>query len=245
MGLHINNLIKNYGSHDQNEQIVLDGFNLEVKDGEFVCLLGASGCGKSTLLNMVAGLDVVTSGQILLDGKNITKPGPDRIYIFQEHALFPWLNVIENVKFGMKMNKVSKAEQERRALETLQLVNLEEYAHYRVHELSGGMKQRVALARALCLDSRILLMDEPFAALDSHTREQMQAHLLEIWKKTGKTILFVTHNISEAFDLATRVLVLNGRPAQIVEEFKGGQGRPRQETLEMMTTARTALGLAS
>jgi NitT/TauT family transport system ATP-binding protein len=215
MALVLNGISKHFG----RDKPVIDRLSMAVRDGEFVCLLGESGCGKSTLLNMIAGLDKPDAGEIIWGGVPVTGPDTARGYIFQEAALFPWLNVLENVKFGMKMRGLRKEEQQRRALHYLRMVKLDEYGAYRVHELSGGMKQRAALARALALDSPLLLMDEPFAALDSHTRTALQCHLLDIWRETHRTILFVTHSIPEAFILADRVVVLASRPAVIKKEY--------------------------
>lgn len=217
MSLQIQNVTKTFSG---SMQPVLDNISLDIAPGEFVCLLGASGCGKSTLLNLVAGLDHPTSGQILHNGAVVEKPGTDRSYLFQEPALFPWLNVIDNIKFGMRMNGVGREEQEERAGCYLKMMNLSGYGGYRVHELSGGMKQRVALARALTIDSDVLLMDEPFAALDSHTKSEMRSHLLQVWEHTNKTILFVTHSIDEAFLLGDRVVTLSNHPTRILQEYR-------------------------
>lgn len=213
-------LIKEVSREFNNGTDVLKDINLEIADGEFVCLLGRSGCGKSTLLNLISGLDIPTSGEIIHNGEAVKSPGKQRSYIFQEPALFPWLNVADNVKFAMKVNGVSKEQQAEGARRYLELVHMTDYADYRIHEISGGMKQRVALARALTVDSDILLMDEPFAALDSHTKNEMRVHLLEVWQKTGKTIIFVTHSIEEAFLLADRVIVLSSEPSQVVKEYR-------------------------
>jgi len=207
---------------------VLENISFSIENGEFVCLLGASGCGKTTLLNLVSGLLFPSSGAVTLDGVPITTPGPDRSYIFQEPALFPWLNVVDNVKFAMKMQGVPKKEREERANYYLEMVKLSDYKKYRIHEISGGMKQRVALARALTVDARILLMDEPFAALDNHTKGEMRKHLLEIWEITQKTILFVTHSIEEAFTLADKVVLFSARPAMIRKIYH--LSRPRDLT---------------
>lgn len=220
MSLHIHQVSKAF----DDRQPVLENLELQIASGEFVCLLGASGCGKSTLLNLIAGLDTPTGGSILHNGREITGPGTDRSYLFQESALFPWLNVLENVKFPMRMAGVPRQEQTEKALHYLEMVNLADYRTYRVHELSGGMKQRVALARALTIDSDILLMDEPFAALDSHTREELSQHLLRIWGQTGKTILFVTHSIEEAFLLADRVVLISAH-SRVCREY--ALSRPR------------------
>ncbi len=204
----------------QKAFIALDNIDLEIDSGEFVCIVGPSGCGKSTLLNMVAGLDAPSQGEIILNGSRVRAPGPDRGMIFQDPALFPWLNVIENVEFGMKQAGMSKAQRRELAMEYLSMVHLTKFASAWVHTLSGGMKQRVALARALSLNSKMLLMDEPFAALDSQTRELLYQELYEIWQRTKKTILFVTHQVEEAVLLADRVLVMTAAPGRIKAEFR-------------------------
>lgn len=240
MSLQIQNVTKIFSG---SPQPVLDDISLDVKPGEFICLLGASGCGKSTLLNLIAGLDHPTSGRIVHDGARVERPGTDRSYLFQEPALFPWLNVLDNIKFGMRMNRICKEEQERRAGYYLKMVKLGDYGSYRIHELSGGMKQRVALARALTIDSDILLMDEPFAALDSHTKTELRSHLLEIWANTGKTIVFVTHSIEEAFLLADRVIVLSNLPTRIIKQYHLSRPRELASPLvqEMMVEAEALL----
>ncbi|WP_235814553.1 ABC transporter ATP-binding protein [Propionispora sp. 2/2-37] len=211
-----------------NSVHTLDQINLEFKQGEFVCLLGPSGCGKSTLLNIIAGLEVATAGNVLLHGRKVSEAGPDRAVMFQEAALFPWLKVIDNVEFGMKMAGLSRQERREKALKYLKMVHLTRFQDCYVHELSGGMKQRVALARALTLDSQVLLMDEPFAALDSQTKTILQSELQRIWWETKKTILFVTHNVEEAVILADRVIVMAANPGKIKKEFAIQLARPRQ-----------------
>ncbi|MCD7820486.1 MAG: ABC transporter ATP-binding protein [Lachnospiraceae bacterium] len=206
----------------------LKDISLTVEEGEFVCFVGPSGCGKSTLLNIIAGLDKPTSGQICMNGNPVTGPGADRVMMFQEHALYPWLNVIENVKFGMKLAKLPAEEQNRRAEHYLKLVRLWEFREYRIHEISGGMKQRTALARALCLNSPILLMDEPFSALDKQTTNKLRSDLEQIWEETKKTILFVTHSVEEAVFLADRIVVLSDNPGCIKDIFTVDLPRPRQ-----------------
>lgn len=206
----------------------LSKVNIEFKPGEFICILGPSGCGKSTLLNIIAGLEQATAGRVTLNGKQVTGPGPDRVVMFQEAALFPWLNVIDNVEFGMKMAGVEPKMRRERALKYLKMVHLTKFQHAFIHELSGGMRQRVALARALTFDSEVLLMDEPFAALDSQTKMLLQIELQQIWLKTKKTILFVTHNVEEAAILADRVVVMSANPGGIKKEFQIQVARPRQ-----------------
>jgi NitT/TauT family transport system ATP-binding protein len=211
----------------RKETHTLEKINLEIKAGEFVCLLGPSGCGKSTLLNIIAGLERCTDGRIELNDTEIKGAGSDRTVMFQESALFPWLRVIDNVEFGMKMAGVPKKERREKALKYLKMVHLTKFQDSFTHELSGGMKQRVALARALTLDSEILLMDEPFAALDSQTKNILQLELQQIWWETKKTIIFVTHNVEEAVLLADRVIVMSANPGKIKKEFKIQLARPR------------------
>ena len=199
----------------------LDHVSLNVREGEFVCLVGPSGCGKSTLLNIIAGLDQPDSGQVLADGKPITKPGSDRMVMFQESALYPWLDVMGNVMFGLKLKSgLQPKEREDVAMFYLKLVGLEKFVHANIHELSGGMKQRVALARALAPNPRMLLMDEPFAALDAMTREQLYGDIQQIWAKRRKTIIFVTHNVREAVCLGDRVILFSPHPGRIQEQFE-------------------------
>jgi NitT/TauT family transport system ATP-binding protein len=206
----------------------LDNISLQVNEGQFVCLVGRSGCGKSTLLSIIAGLEKPDNGRVLADGKPVTEPGADRMMMFQESALFPWLNVRENVLFGLKL-KPNLTPSERRDLAEfyLRLVGLEKFMNANIHELSGGMKQRVALARALAPNPQVLLMDEPFAALDALTREQLYADIQRIWQQWKKTIVFVTHNVREAACLGDRVLVFSKHPGRISEEFIIGLQRPR------------------
>ncbi len=193
----------------------LDNVSLSVKPGEFMVLVGPSGCGKSTLLDLLGGLTRPSSGQILLDGANIVGPGLDRGIVFQQYALFPWRTALENVEFGLEAKKVAQAERRDIARNHLDLVGLSGFEHRFPHELSGGMKQRVAIARSLAYDPEVLLMDEPFAALDAQTRETLQAELLRIWEKSRTTILFITHGIDEAVYLGQRVAVMTSRPGRI------------------------------
>ena len=197
----------------------LTGMNLEIVAGEFLCLVGPSGCGKSTLLNLIAGLEKPDSGTVRVNGMPVAGPGPDRVVMFQEAALFPWLNVVQNVAFGLKMAGMAREERTERAMALLKTVKLDAFARSWVHELSGGMKQRVALAAALALDPEILLMDEPFAALDAQTRDQLHEELEAIWEQTGKTVVFVTHNVREAVRLGTRVLLMTARQGRIKREY--------------------------
>src|SRR3989441_2853880 len=193
----------------------LDDVSVAVSEGEFVCLVGPSGCGKSKLLSIIAGLEKPDSGRVMADGKEVTSPGRDRMVMFQESALFPWLDVMDNLLFGLKLKpNLNRKERYEVANYYLKLVGLEKFTHAYVHELSGGMKQRVALARALAPNPRVLLMDEPFAALDAMTREQLYGDIQRIWEKRRKTIIFVTHNVREAACLADQVVIMSPTPGQ-------------------------------
>lgn len=205
----------------------IENVNLAVNDGEFVCLVGPSGCGKSTLLNILAGLDNPTKGQVVLNGRPVTGTGPDKIMVFQENALFPWMKVIDNVEFGLKIAKVEKIKRREIAMQYLDMMQLKKFSESYVYQLSGGMKQRVSIARALVLDPEVLLMDEPFAALDSQTRDLLLVELQLIWAKTNKTIIFVTHNIIESVCLGDRVVVFTNRPGKIKKDIKIDYRRPR------------------
>ena len=205
----------------------LQNIDLEIEQGEFVCIVGPSGCGKSTLLHLIAGLDRPTTGQVIVDGSPVQGTGTDRILLFQELGLFPWLTVRQNVEFGMKMAGVSKAERKDQARVFLRMVHLSHFEDHYIHQLSGGMKQRVALARSLTLRPKILLMDEPFAALDAQTRDMLHDELERIWKETAPTIVFVTHNVREAVRLGDRVLLMSFRPGRIKKEFQIKLARPR------------------
>jgi NitT/TauT family transport system ATP-binding protein len=213
---------------DRGTVVALDNVSLKVAEGEFLCLVGPSGCGKSTLLNIIAGLDEPTSGRALAAGQPIQGPGRDRMVMFQEHALFPWLDVTGNVMFGLRL-KTGLSNKERREVAGyyLQLVGLEKFGRANIHELSGGMKQRVALARALAPNPSVLLMDEPFAALDALTREQLYGDIQRIWEARRKTIIFVTHNVREAACLGDRVLLFSPNPGRIQAEFHISLPRPR------------------
>ena len=206
----------------------LDNVSLNVREGEFVCLVGPSGCGKSTLLNIIAGLEKPDQGQVLADGQTVTGPGRERMMMFQESALFPWLDVMDNLMFGLKLKpNLNNRERREVAQYYLHLVGLDKFLHANIHELSGGMKQRVALARALAPNPRVLLMDEPFAALDALTREQLYGDIQEIWQKRRKTIVFVTHNVREAACLGDRVVLFSPHPGRIQEQFPVDLPRPR------------------
>lgn len=235
--IHFDNVSKLFLSQSGPVQ-ALSEVTLQITDGEFLCVLGASGCGKSTMLNLIAGLEKPDSGRILVDDVEISSPGPDRVVMFQEAALFPWLNVLQNVAFGLKMAGFSKCERHDKAMELLKLVKLERFAGAWTHELSGGMKQRVALAAALALNPGILLMDEPFAALDAQTRDQLHVEIESIWEQSGKTIIFVTHNVREAVRLGTRVLLMSPKGGRVSREYP--IDLPRHRHLEDVDLVRIA-----
>ncbi|MFJ8244252.1 ABC transporter ATP-binding protein [Peribacillus asahii] len=215
MYLTINGIEKSFVNEKKERVKVLDNINIEAEKGSFVSIVGPSGCGKSTLLYLIAGLDQPDAGDIRVAGQKVKKPGPERVVVFQEAGLFPWLTVLENVTYGLKLKKMSKAEAEAKALEVLKMVHLSRYVDSYPHQLSGGMKQRVAIARALVMEPDILLMDEPFSALDEQTRMVLHKELIEIWRKTKVTIFFITHNIREAVQLSEKVVVFATRPGKI------------------------------
>ena len=208
----------------------LEDINLEVHDGEFVSLLGPSGCGKTTLLRMIGGLDVPTSGTIAIDGKIVNGPSPKMTMVFQEYSLYPWRTIAENVGFGLEMMGTAPARREAEVAERLKLVGLESFGGSYPYELSGGMRQRAAVARALATDPAVMLMDEPFGALDAQTRNKMQRELLSIWQQTKKTILFVTHSVDEAVYLSDRIIILTPRPGKVHEMYDIPLPRPRDRT---------------
>ena len=217
----------NSSSGERKRVLAVDNVNLSIEEGQFVCFVGPSGCGKSTLLNIIAGLDTPSEGELVLNGQSVSGTGPDRIMVFQENALFPWLTVIDNVEFGLKMVGVEKEKRNKIALHYLEMMDLSKFSKSYTYQLSGGMKQRVAIARALVMDPDILLMDEPFAALDSQTRDLLLVELQLIWAKTRKTIIFVTHNISESICLGDKVVVFTKRPARVKKEIEIDYRRPR------------------
>lgn len=223
--------IKNVGKHfpDTDKQVFHD-VNLSVSEGEFVCIIGPSGCGKSTLLNMIAGLETPSTGSLLLDEVVITKPGADRVVMFQEAALFPWLNVEENIRFGLSALKLEKEEQNRRIEKYLKLVQLSQFKKHLIHQLSGGMKQRVALARSLAMDSKILLMDEPLSALDKQTKNLLMEEIQSIWMQTKKTVILITHSVEEAIFFADRIILMGAKGAGIKEIIPVDFPRPRNIT---------------
>jgi ABC-type nitrate/sulfonate/bicarbonate transport system ATPase subunit len=214
----------------QEEIVAIDGIDLDVGDDEFLTILGPSGCGKTTLLNIVAGFDHATSGEVKLDGEPVRKPGPDRGVVFQEYALFPWLSVEQNIEFGLRERRIPKAERTERVRKQIASVGLSGFEQRYPQELSGGMRQRVALGRVLANDPKILLMDEPFAALDAQTRTIMQQELLRVWGAERRTALFITHNIEEALLLGDRVVVMTARPGRIKEIVTVALPRPRDVT---------------
>lgn len=208
--------------------LALDNVNLKVEDGEFVTIVGPSGCGKTTFINLADGLLKPTAGKLSIDGKQVTGPGIDRGMVFQDSCLMPWRTVIKNVLFGLECQGLDNADGQARARKFIKLVGLEGFEEHYPHELSGGMQQRCNLARALTVDPKILIMDEPFAALDAQTREIMQLELLRIWREAAKTVLFITHQINEAIYLADRVIVFGARPGRVKETIKIDIPRPRE-----------------
>jgi NitT/TauT family transport system ATP-binding protein len=212
---------------DGSRVAVLTGISLEVKSGEFVVVVGPSGCGKTTLLNLAAGMVKPDGGEVVLDGKAVEGPGPERAMVFQDHGLFPWLTAAQNIGFGLRMLGMGRRERRERVEGALRMVHLGNFGEKLVHELSGGMKQRVAIARAMVMDPAVLLMDEPFAALDAQTRTLLHAQLQELWIQTKKTILFVTHSVGEAVRLADRIIVLSAYPGRIRREIRVELSHPR------------------
>lgn len=215
------------------EVVALNGVDMEIGENEFVCVVGPSGCGKSTLLNIIAGLERPTSGRVCVKGKEVVNPGSERGVIFQQYALFPWLTVKKNVKFGLKLRGVKEPELSAIADKYIRLVGLEEFGDSYPKELSGGMKQRVAIARAYAVNPEILLMDEPFGALDAQTRTQLQTELLETWEKEKKTCFFITHDVEEAIILAQRVVIMSARPGRVKEIVPVNIPYPRTQETKM------------
>jgi len=226
--LELRNVTKGFeGNNGASSVTALENINLNIEEGQFVCFVGPSGCGKTTLLNILAGLDKPTSGEVILNGQPVRETGPDRIMVFQENALFPWLKVIDNVEFGLKMAGIEKEKRHEIAMHFLDMMQLKKFAEAFTYQLSGGMKQRVAIARALVTDPEVLLMDEPFAALDSQTRDLLMVELQLIWARTRKTIVFVTHNIAESVCLGDKVVIFTSRPGKVKKEIAVEYRRPR------------------
>ncbi|OTG88775.1 ABC transporter ATP-binding protein [Acinetobacter sp. ANC 3813] len=217
--------------HGKTERTILNQLDLKIHKREFICVIGPSGCGKSTFSRIVAGLDPYSSGELLVDGEPITGPSPERGMVFQGYTLFPWKTVKENVMFGPLMKGASNATADASAREWIDIIGLEKYENQYPHELSGGMKQRVAIARALVSEPKILLMDEPFGALDPHTRQKMQKHLMDLWQNIDITIIFVTHDMDEAILLADRIVALKANPGEIKEIIEVDLPRPRNSEL--------------
>ncbi len=228
--LEVKNLSKQFSSRGK-KTIALKNINLHIEANEFVCIVGSSGCGKSTLLNVIAGLLPPTSGEVLVDGEVVLGPGPDRGMVFQTYTLFPWLTVADNIAFGLKLKGMPQRQRQERVDYYLNIIGLAQFANSYPKELSGGMKQRVAIARSLANEPEILLMDEPFGALDAQTREQLQEFMLDLWDKTHITVLTITHDVSEAVFLSQRIYVMSSSPGSIREEIK--VDLPEQRNLEL------------
>ncbi|MDD1771892.1 MAG: ABC transporter ATP-binding protein [Methanomassiliicoccales archaeon] len=227
MILSIQHLNKSFPKEDGSNMIAIEDFNLDVEEGEFVCILGPSGCGKTTLLRIIAGLETPTYGALLLNGAPTLKPGSDRGMVFQEFALFPWRSVRRNIEFGLEIKKTPPKEKRLISDRYIDLVGLRGFEDYLPNQLSGGMKQRVGIARALANEPAILLMDEPFGALDAQTRNLMQKELLRIWSETKKTVIFITHSVDEAVFLADRIVVMTTRPGSVGQIYNIKWERPR------------------
>lgn len=228
----IENLRRVYNTR-KGEMVALNGVDLDIMENEFICVVGPSGCGKSTLLNMIAGLDTPTSGHVYCNGKEVTGTGTERGVVFQQYALFPWLTVKKNVMFALEMRGIKGEAAEAEAAKYLKMVDLEKFAEHYPKELSGGMKQRVAIARAYAANPEVLLMDEPFGALDAQTRTQLQTELLETWEKEKKTCFFITHDVDEAIILAQKVIIMSARPGRIKQIVDINIPYPRTQETKM------------
>ena len=228
----IDNVKKIYNGRN-GEMIALNGVNLDIMENEFICVVGPSGCGKSTLLNIIAGLLEPTSGKVYCDGKEVVGTGTERGVVFQQYALFPWMTVLKNVMFGLNLKGIKGKEAEEIAMKYIKMVQLEDFVNHYPKELSGGMKQRVAIARAYAVNPSILLMDEPFGALDAQTRTQLQTELLETWEKERKTCFFITHDVEEAIILAQKVIIMSARPGRIKEIVDINIPYPRTQETKM------------
>ena len=223
----LKNVSKYYRNGNAKKILAVDNLNFTIYPNEFVCIIGRSGCGKTTILRMIAGLEKISGGSIHLNEKKIIAPGPERCVVFQKYTLFPWRNILSNIAFGLEMQGLTKKQSNRIARQYLELVGLNGYAKSFPHELSGGMQQRVAVARALATDPDLLLMDEPFGALDAQTRTVLQNELIKIWQKDQKTVLFVTHSINEAICLADRIVIMKSHPGRIHKIINNKLTRPR------------------
>ena len=231
--LKIDNVVKEYEGRN-GKTVALNGVNMDIYDNEFICVVGPSGCGKSTLLNIIAGLHEATSGEVLVDGVKVEGTGVDRGVVFQQYALFPWLTVKDNVEFGLTLKKeLTKEQREEIAMKYIKMVQLEDFVDSYPKELSGGMKQRVAIARAYAVQPEVLLMDEPFGALDAQTRTQLQAELIQTWQEEKKTCFFITHDVEEAIILGTKVIVMSARPGRIKTVIDINLPYPRTQDLKM------------
>ena len=228
----IDNVKKIFNTRN-GEMVALNGVTLDIKENEFICVVGPSGCGKSTLLNIIAGLSHPTSGKVYCDGKEVVDTGSDRGVVFQQYALFPWMTVKKNVMFGLNLKGIKGMEAEDIAMKYIKMVQLEDFANHYPKELSGGMKQRVAIARAYAVNPSVLLMDEPFGALDAQTRTQLQTELLETWEKEQKTCFFITHDVEEAIILAQKVIIMSARPGRIKEIVDINIPYPRTQETKM------------
>lgn len=234
------NVSKSFRNQSRDE-LILNDLNFEIYAEEFVCILGPSGSGKSTILGLVAGFIKPSSGEVLFNSKQVLRPDSSRTLVFQEYALFPWLNILDNVAFGLTTKKYSRDKARKIALEYLNLVGLSLYKDHSASELSGGMKQRVALARALVVDPEVLLLDEPFGALDQHTRESMQIELLRLLTRTKKTIVFVTHSVDEALKLADRIILIGNKPSRVLLDITVPISRPRDFNMEQIVFVRNKI----
>ncbi|SCP99691.1 ABC transporter ATP-binding protein [Anaerobium acetethylicum] len=228
----IDNVRKVFNTRN-GEMVALNGVSLDIMENEFICVVGPSGCGKSTLLNIIAGLSEATSGTVYCDGKEVTGTGTERGVVFQQYALFPWMTVKKNVEFGLKLQGKGREEASEIAMKYLKMVDLQDFANHYPKELSGGMKQRVAIARAYAVNPSVLLMDEPFGALDAQTRTQLQSELLETWQKERKTCFFITHDVDEAIILAQKVIIMSARPGRIKEIVDIDIPYPRNQETKM------------